>query len=700
MRRHCRAVLVITLLAMASLLSAQDDSAVRVESDEARRAVYNTYIIQSGDTLLLIARRFNTTVEVLKAINALSDSDRIIAGSALLAPAGDPTLVQVYQTQAGDTLFSLARRFKTSVGILKHLNQLSDADRLVAGETILLPASEESDGDVFVIEADETGQTFLAPRADDDRYTIHVVQPGDTLYDLSRLYHTTVAQLSRLNGGSHRTDLSPGQRLIMPKVDETLLKRYIAQAGDTLYGIAQRYDMDLTTLLALNRLAENHELRAGQALLAPRQKGRKLAIHRIKPGDTLEGIAERYETTAALLQSLNGIADPSLIVLDEAIIVPLPKELLARPGFGFGIQLFIDGERAEELAAVAKALGANWVKLDVSWAAIETAPQIYSYSALDAMVAALELAGLKIMLNVYDAPAWSRMTYTETLNSQFKDYGGPPEDYADFARFLASLVIRYAGLVDAYEIWKSPNLLKFWTVPVYARPQERTAAGDYGIPDAIQMGARYYVPLLEVAYKTIKAHDERALVIAAGLAPAGFNDNYNAIDTVTFLNNMLRAGAADFSDAIGAIFSASAAPPTFACCDQPPGVETHYESFLQYYGELLAFYDETLRRHGVDLPVFVTQLGWGTAEGENLALPSTGFEWLNYTSEAEQALYVRQAYKIAQKLEYVAAIFLYNYNGCAANDEEACFFSLEDAAGRLRPAFAAYQSIPKTNDAA
>ena len=202
-----------------------------------------------------------------------------------------------------------------------------------------------------------------------------------------------------------------------------------------------------------------------------------------------------------------------------------------RPGFGFGLQAFVDGSRAADLAARATKLGVDWVKIDVRWAEIETAPMVYSYAALDSMVAAMELAGLKIMLNVYDAPAWSRETYTEKLNSQFLDYAGPPENYGDFASFLANLVIRYAGLVDAYEIWKSPNLLKFWTVPVYTRTQEMTDDGDYGIPDQIQIGARYYVPLLEIAYETIKAHDEEALVVAAGLAPVGFNDNYNSIDT-------------------------------------------------------------------------------------------------------------------------------------------------------------------------
>ena len=699
MRRHCRAILAITLFAMASTLWAQDDGARQASSDAASRPAYDTYLIQSGDTLHLIAQRFNTTVESLKAANSIANAERIIAGNVLLVPAAADALVDSYEVQAGDTLFSLARRFQTSVGRLAGLNGLDADGGLVVGQRILAPATAQS-GVGAVAEADDAGQGRIAPGRDDPSTTVHIVQAGDTLFDLSRLYHTTIAQLRRLNGIASRTDLSLGQRLIVPKVDDTWLEQYIVQPGDSLYAIARRYEIDLLTLQALNRLADSRELRAGQALLAPRPGGAKLAIHRVKPGDTLEGIAENYATTVEALQSLNGIADPGLIVLDEAIIVPQPREILARPGFKFGMQVFTDGARAAELAGAVARLGADWVKIDVSWAEIERAPMIFSYSALDSMVTAMELAGVNIMLNVYDAPTWSRGRYAERLNSQFAGYAGPPEDFDEFARFLANLAARYAGLVDAYEIWKSPNLLKFWTAPLYTRPQARTADGDYGIPDAIEMGARFYVPLLEIAYKTIKAHDDRALVIAAGLAPAGFNDNYNAIDTGTFLNNMLRLGAADYSDGIGAIFSASAAPPALACCDKPPGVETHYESFLQYYGDLLAFYAATLREHGVDRPVYVTQLGWGTTDGANLAVPSTGFEWLNYTSEAEQALYARQAYKLAQKWDYVAGIFFYNLNGCAVGDEEACFFSLEDAAGRLRPAFAAYQAIPKSDASA
>ena len=729
MHRLCRIALALLFLAMAYTVYAQDDSAERTEESESGGvpAAFDSYIIQSGDSLYSIAQRFNTTVETLLDANSISGDGPIIAGHALLVPAAEKAQVELYEVQAGDSLISISRRFNTTVGRLQDLNELGDSSEIVAGQIIAVPSVDESGYEAYVVGAEDSlssiaerfhsdvselrslndiaeesdlseGQTILVPRIDDARFAQHIVQSGDTLFDISRLYNTTVAQLRSLNDFGGESYLRVGRSIIVPRVDETFLERYIVRSGDSLYSIAKVFDVELPVLQALNQLADVRDIQVDQALLAPKRDGATLKLHVVRPGDTLEEIAEMYETTVALLQSLNGIVDPSLILLDAEILVPEAKDILVRSGFGFGIQIFVERERADDLARSALNLGVDWVKIDVAWAEIETAPDVYSYSALDAMIAAMELAGLNIMLTVYDAPEWSRSTYSENLNSQFQGYTGPPEDYNDFAAFLANLVTRYAGLVDAYEIWKSPNLVKFWTVPVYTRPREMTDDGDYGIPDEIQMGARYYAPLLALAYSTIKSHDEKAMVIAAGLAPAGYGDNYNAIDTVTFLTNMLDEGAAEFSDAIGAIFSASAAPPTLQCCEKPPGVDSHYESFLQYFGDLLSFYEETLGEHGAALPVVVTQLGWGTTDGANLAVPSTGFEWLTYTSEDEQALYVTQAYRIAQKLEFVDAMILYNLNGCAAGDEEACFFSLEDANGRLRPAFEAYQAVPKSDE--
>jgi hypothetical protein len=339
-------------------------------------------------------------------------------------------------------------------------------------------------------------------------------------------------------------------------------------------------------------------------------------------------------------------------------------------------------------------LGVNWVKLDVSWAEIEPQQGEYDFVALDETIAAIDGLGINILLNVYDAPSWSRSDYT--MNELLKLNSGPPANMADFGVFMNRLATQYNGVVDAYEIWKSPNLLKYWTVPVYTTEPTIGENGDYGFPEEMQLGAMYYMTMLEAGYDAVKLVDPNALVITAGLAPVGASDNYNFIATGTYLNNMLLLGAADYSDGIGAIFGASAVPPTAVCCTQPPGVDSHFESFLQYFLAVVAFYNDMMVQNNVDgLPVYVTQFGWGTTEGTNLAPAPTGFEWLEYTDQAEQALYITQAFELGRELGYVGGMFLYNLDGCAVGDSEACFFSLIDANGAARPAFGALQTFEK-----
>lgn len=781
MIRINRFILIALISLFGALYGEAQDSGSDSNADAPGNvlpAAYDAYIVQAGDSLFSIAEEFDTTIADLRQINGIAEGETLFAGQNILLPTGASSFVEAYEVQPGDTLFGISKRFNTSIAIIQGLNDIGDSNHIEAGQTLIVPSLNEAnvlihvvtpneslfsiarrylttvselkslnsiaderelalgasilvpniDGTKYelyeVVAADtlysisrrfatteetlaslnglsdaralEAGQSILVPRIDDERYEVHEIKSGDTLYNISRRFNTSVAQLRALNGIGDGRGLNVGRSIIVPRVDETLFDTVVVETGDSLYSISKRYDVSLSALRALNGVADARDLQVGEAILVPKLEDAVLGVHVVRYGDTLATIAEAFDTTVKLLQSLNGIANPSLIQVDDIILVPVPVESFVRPGFGFGVQVFMDHENAAALVEQVTDFAVDWVKIDVPWAEIEPEPGVFNYPALDTMVAAFELANVKILLNVYDAPAWSRATYTEKLHSRMREYGGPPEDLSDFADFLANLATRYAGLVDAYEIWKSPNLLKYWTVPVYHREPEMTDDGDYGIPDEVRLGASHYLPLLQVAYDTIKAHDDRALVISGGLAPVGFSDGYNSIDTGTFLQSMLAAGAADSSDAIGAVFSASAVPPTLDCCDKPPGVDSHYESFLQYFSDLLAFYSEVLSEHGLsDYPLIVTQMGWGTSEGSNIAVASSGFEWLNYTSEAEQALYVTQAFHIVQKMENVSAMFLYNLNGCAVADAEACFFSLVDAAGERRPAYESFRDTPK-----
>jgi len=82
----------------------------------------STYKVVKGDTLYSIARKFNTTVDELKSLNNLTNNT-ISIGQILKIPSGNTT---TYTVVKGDTLYSIAKRFNTTVDKLKSLNNLTN----------------------------------------------------------------------------------------------------------------------------------------------------------------------------------------------------------------------------------------------------------------------------------------------------------------------------------------------------------------------------------------------------------------------------------------------------------------------------------------------------------------------------------------------------------------------------------------------
>lgn len=96
----------------------------------------NTYIVKSGDSLWNIANRYGTTVNQIKSLNGLT-SDNLRIGQSLLIPTGTP-VTNTYTVRSGDSLWSIARKYNTTVNTLKSLNGLS-SNTLQIGQTLRLP---------------------------------------------------------------------------------------------------------------------------------------------------------------------------------------------------------------------------------------------------------------------------------------------------------------------------------------------------------------------------------------------------------------------------------------------------------------------------------------------------------------------------------------------------------------------------------
>ncbi len=125
--------------------------------------------------------------------------------------------------------------------------------------------------------------------------TVHLVEKGETLYSISRKYQITVSELRAANGLSESDVLKFGQKLNIPTPDienaATLnsasvsgssyttenLETYVAQKGDTYYGIARERGIKVAELFALNNLGSDASLKAGQKLKVPAKASQAVA---------------------------------------------------------------------------------------------------------------------------------------------------------------------------------------------------------------------------------------------------------------------------------------------------------------------------------------------------------------------------------------------------------------------------------------
>ncbi len=224
----------------------------------------------------------------------------------------------------GETLFSISREYDVTVGELREWNNLQSDDLRPGQVLILRPLNREGS-------------------------ITHRVQPGESLFAISREYGVTIAEIQQWNNLSG-TSLEAGRELVIflpdeesgqtapPTVEEieqmdeeerTSIVRsardaasdsdtYTVRSGDTLTQIARNHDMTIAELRSMNNL-QGDMLRVGQRLTVRRiqtapsviegaenstPQGR-FALHRLQSGENMNTILNRFRMSEAELQALN-----------------------------------------------------------------------------------------------------------------------------------------------------------------------------------------------------------------------------------------------------------------------------------------------------------------------------------------------------------------------------------------------------------
>ena len=208
--------------------------------------ITNTYVVQKGDTLYSIANKLGTTVSELKKENNLT-SNTLQIGEVLRIPTKEiyEEEENIYIVKKGDSLYSIANKYNTTVDELKRINNLT-SNILSIGQVLKLPSDKASN-----VEKEENTISYT-------------VQKGDSLYSIARKYDTTIDRIKDLNNLTTNL-LSIGQVLLIP-TDTNLETTYTVQKGDSLYSIAKKYDTTVDRLKQLNNLSSNL-LSIGQILI-------------------------------------------------------------------------------------------------------------------------------------------------------------------------------------------------------------------------------------------------------------------------------------------------------------------------------------------------------------------------------------------------------------------------------------------------
>lgn len=250
---------------------------------------------------------------------------------------------KIHVVQTGETLFSISREYDVAVGDLRRWNSL-DSDNLSRGQEIL-----------------------VGPPADDDTI-IHSVQPGETLFAISRQYGVTIAEIQSWNN-MDSPQLSPGQELTIFKAEDAPEEEsslpeppaaeevdqapresivsdrdgergttyYTVRSGDTLTRIAREHNMTVSQLQDLNDL-QSDVLSVGQRLTVRDVQSApsiaegaeestpqgKFVNYRMSPGESPDDLKEKFRMTTDELLALNPDLEVSSLSSGQRITVLLP----------------------------------------------------------------------------------------------------------------------------------------------------------------------------------------------------------------------------------------------------------------------------------------------------------------------------------------------------------------------------------------
>lgn len=310
------------------------------------------HTVAKGETLFSLAKTYKTTVDDLVRLNPQAKdgiksgqklkiitnnaappivATRATTSASATAPVATASKSQVVSNDtirnhtivSGETLYSLAGKYKTTVDEIIRLNP-EVAKGLKVGQVIKVPTRKRSD-----VPKDQTNR-------------MHTVASGETLYSLANSYNTSVDEIIRLNpdvsGG-----LKTGSSIIIPREKDGYIYHTI-QDKETLFSVSKWYDLTQEEVLATNPGLSASNFVIGKVVRLDADLVRKKKAERaelelmanssfeyiLEQKEQVEDIAKKFNVSVEDIKRLNPNLKKKLSKGDK-ILIPAPKMNLSAP---------------------------------------------------------------------------------------------------------------------------------------------------------------------------------------------------------------------------------------------------------------------------------------------------------------------------------------------------------------------------------
>ena len=221
-----------------------------------------------------------------------------------------------YKVQPGEGLYAVSRIFSISVADLLRYNPGSNSG-LQNGQELLIPVTQVSER----ISSDAAPQDISRNDPTDQNTSFkHTVVKGETVYSISKMYHTTVDQIIRLNPGAANgiaigSVLTIPQRRVISSEKEENYRYHTILPKETLYSVAKTYRLKPEDVVRANVGLSVESFQIGKTIripffesyevVKPFEKQTANIIHTVQRGETLYSIARKYDVEVSTLEQMN-----------------------------------------------------------------------------------------------------------------------------------------------------------------------------------------------------------------------------------------------------------------------------------------------------------------------------------------------------------------------------------------------------------